>query len=522
MFTTLGLFKQISCSAPKCARINCPFSHVPVKSLALPVDDLKSLTGSDQTSSQPAPVTGIKRLPSPIPISRPAKLPRIDNAGPSRPLSTVASTRTSSSGSTASFSRPSSAPSSVPQGPPKLMVNPSQSKIPYATRQALITTLYAAFKDLYHKFHESHPELAHDDTLAQEAEVYAKTNKQSYKIAMISSIASVKKRPIPDGPTHLSVGSEAARTRRALELQAAPKEYILKLEDVEPLIMNEETMRLYGMPMEIPSVPGGTQPSSYGEEKKCERCGQNAIIMHDRNKDACLFHWGRPIRTTSAGITKSIYGCCSAAYPSSPGCQTGPHVFTEKNIEELHIRHAFTLSSRIDTPSALEVATIDCEGVYTTQGMSVARVSVCDSDGKLVFDEPVRPDDGVEVIDFNTRFSGVTSLADAALDLNGIRRALDKLIGPRTVIVGHGIENDLLMLRMIHHRVVDTVVLFPHQRGLPFKRALRILAKEYLNRSIQTGDETVGHSASEDALATLDLLKYYVQDKNKRKGQAGR
>lgn len=116
----------------------------------------------------------------------------------------------------------------------------------------------------------------------------------------------------------------------------------------------------------------------------------------------------------------------------------------------------------------------------------------------------------------------MTSLADAALDLNGIRRALDKLIGPRTVIVGHGIGNDLLMLRMIHHRVVDTVVLFPHQRGLPFKRALRILAKEYLNRSIQTGDETVGHSASEDALATLDLLKYYVQDKNKRKGQAGR
>jgi hypothetical protein len=45
----------------------------------------------------------------------------------------------------------------------------------------MITTLYGVFKDLYQAFHEQHPEAAHDDTLAQEAEVYAKTNKISYK-----------------------------------------------------------------------------------------------------------------------------------------------------------------------------------------------------------------------------------------------------------------------------------------------------------------------------------------------------
>jgi RNA exonuclease 1 len=73
------------------------------------------------------------------------------------------------------------------------------------------------------------------------------------------------------------------------------------------------------------------------------------------------------------------------------------------------------------------------------------------------------------------RFSGVTSLKDAVFDLKGIRRALDALIGPKTIIVGHAVENDLKMLRMIHLRIVDTIVLFPSPSGLPYKRALRVL-----------------------------------------------
>lgn len=118
---------------------------------------------------------------------------------------------------------------------------------------------------------------------------------------MITSIASVKRRPIPDGPNHPSVGSEATRTQRALEMKNVPATYSIPLEDVEPLILDEETMRTYNMPMEIPPVPGGTQPSAYGEEKKCDRCGENAIIRHDRDKDTCLFHWARAVRTTTDG-----------------------------------------------------------------------------------------------------------------------------------------------------------------------------------------------------------------------------
>jgi RNA exonuclease 1 len=39
---------------------------------------------------------------------------------------------------------------------------------------------------------------------------------------------------------------------------------------------------------------------------------------------------------------------------------------------------------------------------------------------------------------------------------------------------------------MIHHRVIDTSVLYPHPQGPPAKRALRNLAQTYLSETIQT------------------------------------
>lgn len=90
-----------------------------------------------------------------------------------------------------------------------------------------------------------------------------------------------------------------------------------------------------------------------------------------------------------------------------PGCSLGPHVFYEKTTEELHRRHPFSLSSyppsTLAEDSVLDVAALDCEMIYTTGGMRVARVSVVDGDGKEVFDELVRMDEGVEVIDYITR-----------------------------------------------------------------------------------------------------------------------
>lgn len=103
-----------------------------------------------------------------------------------------------------------------------------------------------------------------------------------------------------------------------------------------------------------------------------------------------------------------IYTCCSRPSSEGGGCVRGPHVFYESDPTALHSRHAFSFSrspsqgangepsNAVDT--ALDVAAMDCEMIYTTGGMRCARVSVVDGSGAEVFDELVRMDDGVEIM----------------------------------------------------------------------------------------------------------------------------
>jgi RNA exonuclease 1 len=79
--------------------------------------------------------------------------------------------------------------------------------------------------------------------------------------------------------------------------------------------------------------------------------------------------------------------------------------------------------------------------------------------------------------DYNTRFSGIRAEehSKATLDLKGVRRALDALISADTVLIGHALDNDMRALRMVHKHIVDTIVLFPHNSGAPFRRKLQDL-----------------------------------------------
>jgi RNA exonuclease 1 len=168
------------------------------------------------------------------------------------------------------------------------------------------------------------------------------------------------------------------------------------------------------------------------------------------------------------------------------------------------------------TSSTLEIAALDCEMVYTTGGFRIARVSVVNAGGEEVFDELIKMDDGVEVVDFNTRFSGIHPdeyATGAVLPLESVLRALGRLIGSDTILIGHALDNDLRALRLVHQRVIDTAALFPHSRGLPYRRALRDLMKEHISRPFREGDASRGHSSVEDSVAALDLVKWFVLNK---------
>ncbi|XP_025971576.2 putative exonuclease GOR [Dromaius novaehollandiae] len=161
------------------------------------------------------------------------------------------------------------------------------------------------------------------------------------------------------------------------------------------------------------------------------------------------------------------------------------------------------------------VYALDCEMCYTTQGLELTRVTVVDSKLQVVYDSFVKPDG--EVIDYNMRFSGVTEddLKNTTTSLRDVQAILLNLFSADTILIGHSLENDLFALKLIHDKIVDTSVMFPHRLGLPHKRALKSLMADYLRRISQ--DDVGGHNSSEDAIACMELTLWKVKEDKGRK-----
>jgi len=140
---------------------------------------------------------------------------------------------------------------------------------------------------------------------------------------------------------------------------------------------------------------------------------------------------------------------------------------------------------------------------YTSAGLEVARCSVVDGEGAVVFDSlilPPRP-----ITDYNTQYSGITAahMEGVTTSLAQAQAALLALVAEETLLVGHSLENDLQALKLLHRSAADTALLYPHPRGPPFKPALRVLSERLLGRRIQEGN----HDSVADARATMALAR---------------
>ncbi|KAI9355473.1 hypothetical protein BD770DRAFT_411681 [Pilaira anomala] len=162
----------------------------------------------------------------------------------------------------------------------------------------------------------------------------------------------------------------------------------------------------------------------------------------------------------------------------------------------------------------MRIIGIDCEMVLTVSGSTLARVTLIDEDGTKLLDEMVKPDE--PIIDYLTKYSGITpeAMSNAQCSLRRAQKHVRKIVDHNTILVGHGLENDLKALRLAHPYCVDTSLLYDHHRGPPYKPSLRFLARNYLKRHIQDRNEAhIGHDSAEDAVATLDLFKLKLANK---------
>jgi DNA polymerase III epsilon subunit-like protein len=286
----------------------------------------------------------------------------------------------------------------------------------------------------------------------------------------------------------------------------------------------------------------------------CDRCGARFQVFPGRNDEgrltshgSCRYHWGklrRPLgqKTDRAiGQQEASFLCCNKGL-GSEGCTVAEsHVFKVTDPKRLASILQFESTPHVQaSPRRMpDAVAFDCEMAFTTLGMELIRVTAISwPQNKELLDVLVRTQG--EILDLNTRFSGVSPEAYVSAppyDAEGsgysddtseegeleskplqkvgsvaaARQLMFDLLMPETPLIGHAIDNDLNACRMIHPFVVDTVLLYPHPRGLPMRYGLKMLASKYLERGIQMGG-ALGHDSKEDATATGDLVKIKVKE----------
>ncbi|KAF6734321.1 RNA exonuclease 1-like [Oryzias melastigma] len=289
-------------------------------------------------------------------------------------------------------------------------------------------------------------------------------------------------------------------------------------------LLTEEQLQEHGYPRVNPESPGRALLYNLPEKKAiadpftkiCCRCGAEYKVNVNGNcvrREECSYHWGRLRRHKVSGGWETSYSCCTATVGAA-GCQIAKQHVQDARKESLD-GFVSTFSKSLSPEKNGGVFALDCEMCYTRQGLELTRVTVIDSELKVIYDTFVKPDS--KVVDYNTRFSGVTEedLENTTITLRDVQAVLLCMFSSESILIGHSLESDLLALKLIHSSVVDTSVVFPHRLGLPYKRALKNLMADHLKRIIQ--DNVDGHDSSEDASACMELMIWKIREDAKVK-----
>ncbi|KAJ8418963.1 hypothetical protein AAFF_G00004620 [Aldrovandia affinis] len=292
---------------------------------------------------------------------------------------------------------------------------------------------------------------------------------------------------------------------------------------LQEYLMTEEQLQEHSYPRPHPERSGRAIVYNVPEKKNvdpfakvCCRCGAEYKIAANGNcvrKEECSHHWGRLRRYKVSGGWETQYSCCSGAV-GSPGCQVCKQHVQDGRKEALD-SYVTTFDKLLPLDGNAGVYALDCEMCYTKLGLELTRVTVINSELKVIYDTFVKPES--KVVDYNTRFSGVTEedLEGTTITLRDVQAVLLSMFSAESILIGHSLESDLFALKLIHSTVVDTAIVFPHRLGLPYKRALRNLMADYLKRIIQ--DNVEGHDSSEDASACMELMMWKIREDAKVK-----
>ena len=451
---------------------------------------------------------------------------------------------------------------------PRIIQNPPA---PHAVRMQLILMLHEQMIRLDEEVWRSQDpsksilKLSPQDLVLQaleEEENIAKQNPTVYLNVVKLRIAKLRKMKLAEWKeerlkqvakrTSVEVATGPQSVPRVLETGLSIVEEIALL---SKMLAKQEQLTGFGY---VPSAPSESElakaregvEASQGWEQ-CDRCKTRFQIFLGRREEdgaltsggSCSYHPAKPRRPlvkdkAESGHRDSMYACCNESIGTSMGCTIAPtHVFKVSDPKRLALIMPYKETPpRPSATSPNSAVCFDCEMGYTTLGLELIRMTATSwPDGAELLDVLVRPMG--EILDLNSRFSGVwpkdytealpypLSVGNGAhvskptldsplrlVESPGIARdLLFGLLSPETPLIGHALDNDLNAARIIHPSIVDSVLLYPHPRGLPLRFGLKMLMKRHLDRDIQMSG-TNGHDSKEDARAAGDLVRLKVAD----------
>lgn len=413
------------------------------------------------------------------------------------------------------------------------------SKVPISVRQRYLNTIIDECLPLYQK-----EEDAFKRGLEEELSVYKRaSNKNVYLNVACNTIkrlrtetaefcSSPTKPTSPQKMSHEAMlgGKNATKTTYTLNRSGGsyrgPMENFKGSELCNRLsryILTEEQLQENGYPRPDPENSSAAKVYTTSQqeqnsaklktyEKICVRCGKRFMVYPNgtyAHKEECIHHWGKAWKKKIAGYIETRYTCCQGDL-GAEGCQVAKYHVHESNKWENRTGYLRTLPCSPIPDGDYGVYAMDCEMVYTQGGQELARVTVTDCENNSVYETLVRPDR--KVIDYNTRFSGITAedMDGVTTTIRDVQAVLLSLFTEKTILIGHSLESDLVAVKIIHDTVVDTAVVFPHRLGPPYKRALKTLMAEYLKKIIQ--DDVGGHDSQEDAISCMELMQWRVKE----------
>lgn len=217
------------------------------------------------------------------------------------------------------------------------------------------------------------------------------------------------------------------------------------------------------------------------------------------------------------GPQPGLFSCCLTR---TKGCISTTHDYRNAANADRYKVFKSTPAASFLRPK-FKAVVLDCEMAGVTRGRAEAIcISAVDYfTGAVLLDKLVWPSE--RVVNWRTDIHGITSMEmQAALSTGqalagweSARQELWNLIDDSTILVGHALQHDLEVLRMIHHRVVDSALVAQSAVGLARQWGLKTLCTDLLQKEIR---ENIGgvHNCLEDVLATREVTLICTRNKD--------